>query len=383
MEPLLAHAPPPRAPAHPNQLDLLRFGRTPRGRMIVILVAALVEVAVLLPAAHTEAGRFRGIPGVTAVVVASALAGLAGPVAGGVVAFFAAAVFMLAIADEAFGSWLVLLVWPGVAVLSGLLCNRLLAAEAEREQLVARLIAAEREEVADRIVGGIGHHFNNQLTVIMGNAELARLGLDEEKDEPTVAALEALRAAGERLAGVTRLLFIMSGGQENVVGTLDAGAAVRALEDRLAEIVAPRRLDFDVRDAACPVVIEEGMLEVLVTELVRNASEASPPDAPVRVALGATESHVVLEIADAGPGMDPAKRRHAFEPFYSTKPPNASTGLGLPVARAIAERAGGSLALISVPGEGTTVRARLPLATTVEVTREEADRPASRLRDSV
>ena len=383
MEPLLARTPSPRAPAHPRYVDWLRFGRSRRGRPLVLLAGLIVEAAIFVPAAQTEAGRFRGVPGVTAVAVACAVAALCGPVAGGTVAFLAAIVFMVAVVDEAFASGLVLVLWPAVGVFTGLLCNRLLASEAEREQLVARVIEAERRDVAGRIVGGIGHHFNNQLTVIMGNAELARLGLDEDTDKPTVAALEALRAAGERLAGITRLLFILSGGRESAVGTRDAGAALRALEDQLAAIVAPRRLAFEVAAAACMVEIEDGMFDVLVSELVRNAAEASPEEAPVRVTLNCTEAEVVLEVADEGPGMDPAMRRHAFEPFFSTKPPNASTGLGLPVARAVAERAGGSLALISTPGEGTIVCARLPLAAGGRLAREPGAEPSRRLPESI
>src|SRR4051812_16704113 len=376
MEPLLARNPAPRAPSRPGYIDVLRFGRTPRGRGLVLVAGLLIEVAILLPAAESANGGVPGVPGVAAVAVACVVAALCGPVAGGIVAFLAAIAFMLAISDQAFGNWLVLVLWPAVGVLTGLTCDRLLATEAERDQLLTRVIQAERQEVAGRIVGGIGHHFNNQLTVIMGNAELARLGLDDDKDKPTVAALEALRAAGERLAGITRLLFILSGGRESAVGTRDAGAALRALENQLEAIVAPRRLAFEVAAAACMVEIEDGMFDVLVTELVRNAAEASPEAAPVRVTLNCTEAEVVLEVVDEGAGMDPAMRRDAFEPFFSTKPPNASTGLGLPVARAIAERAGGALALMSTPGEGTTVRARLPLAATGRLAREAGDEPS-------
>ena len=289
---------------------------------------------------------------------------------------------MVAVVDEAFASGLVLVLWPAVGVFTGLLCNRLLASEAEREQLVARVIEAERRDVAGRIVGGIGHHFNNQLTVIMGNAELARLGLDEDKDKPTVAALEALRAAGERLAGITRLLFILSGGRENAVGTRDAGAALRALEDRLAAIVAPRRLAFEVAAAACMVEIEDGMFDVLVTELVRNAAEASPEAAPVRVTLNCTRRRSSSRWPTRGPAWI---RPCGGTPSSPSSPPSRPTrrpGSGLPVARAVAERAGGSLALISTPGEGTIVCARLPLAASGRLARELGGESSRRLPES-
>jgi signal transduction histidine kinase len=351
----LSHSPP--------HVALLRFGRSRTGRPVLIAGAVLMEAGLLAIAAqHADTGNFRGVPGVSSVVVACALAALCGPLAGGLVAFLASVVFVVAVAEGVFGSWLVLALWPLVAVGSGVLTDRLLAAEAERTTLVARLVESERGRVAAQIVGGIGHHFHNLLTVIMGNAELARLGLDDAKDARTVAALEALERAGERLHAITRLLLIIGGDTSSPRGTRDASASVRAIRDQLADVAAPRRLELQITDEPCPVHVEDGALELLLFELVRNAAEASPPDRGIRVATSRTASEVVLEVADSGRGMSRHEIQQAFEPFFSTKPPAASTGLGLPVARAITDAAGGRLHVVSHPGRGTTVRAQLPLA---------------------
>jgi signal transduction histidine kinase len=69
-----------------------------------------------------------------------------------------------------------------------------------------------------------------------------------------------------------------------------------------------------------------------------------------------------VDVADSGPGMDPATLARAIEPFFTTKPVGKGTGLGLPMARAFAERFGGALTISSAPGFGTSVTLRLPAA---------------------
>jgi signal transduction histidine kinase len=368
--PVVAHAPPlfarAAAPPTPGPLAyvaLLRFGRSGRGRALFVAAALALEAGLLLVAAQqAERGHFRGVPGVSAVVVACALAALSGPVAGAIVAVGAAVVFLAAVADGVFGSWLVLVLWPAVAAVTGLLCDLLVDAEEERGRLVARVVESERRQMASQIVGGIGHHFNNHLTIILGYADLARLGLDDDRNPDALAALDELRKAGERMSAITTLLFVLTGGRTSAPTTIDATASVRSAAERLAEVVAPRPLDVRVTDAACPILVESDAFELMLVELARNAAEASPPESGVRLSAERDGREVVLEVADAGRGMSDAEQRRAFEPFFSTKPPTTATGLGLPVAQTITEGAGGRIELVSRPGEGTTVLVRLPLA---------------------
>ena len=67
-----------------------------------------------------------------------------------------------------------------------------------------------------------------------------------------------------------------------------------------------------------------------------------------------------IVVTDSGPGISPGDLQHVLEPFFSTK--TEGTGLGLPIARQIAAAHGGSLEIESVPGDGTRVEVRLPLA---------------------
>jgi signal transduction histidine kinase len=70
--------------------------------------------------------------------------------------------------------------------------------------------------------------------------------------------------------------------------------------------------------------------------------------------------YVEIAISDSGVGIAPEVLERVFEPFFTTK--RAGSGLGLPTVLRIVENHGGSLSLESQPGEGTSVRVRLPAA---------------------
>jgi signal transduction histidine kinase len=80
----------------------------------------------------------------------------------------------------------------------------------------------------------------------------------------------------------------------------------------------------------------------------------------VRVTLEPAGDRVKVSVTDDGPGMTPEEAGRAFEPFYTTRP-GIGIGLGLPIVQGIVERHGGTVALETAPGKGTTVTVTLPV----------------------
>jgi signal transduction histidine kinase len=105
---------------------------------------------------------------------------------------------------------------------------------------------------------------------------------------------------------------------------------------------------------------------LLVSNLLLNALQHSPPESTVEVRLSGESGSVELGIEDHGEGIDAEILPHVFNRFYRGDPSRTrttgGTGLGLAIVKAIVERAGGSIYLSSMPGVGTTVTVRLPLA---------------------
>jgi signal transduction histidine kinase len=139
----------------------------------------------------------------------------------------------------------------------------------------------------------------------------------------------------------------------------------------LQEICAERTRDCERRqvavacalDAADPAVLGEAtMLREVFSGLVANSLEAMPDGGGIRLATSLEDRgrRVAVVIEDEGPGLSPTELAQVMRPFHTTKP--KGLGLGLPLAKRVVERHGGSLTMSSEPGRGVRVRIVVPVA---------------------
>jgi signal transduction histidine kinase len=111
-----------------------------------------------------------------------------------------------------------------------------------------------------------------------------------------------------------------------------------------------------------PVEAFSGQLNQVWMNLLVNAAQAiSASSGEVRIGTRAEKESVVVAIADTGCGIAPENLNRIFEPFYTTKPVGEGTGLGLSISFGIVERHGGTIAVDTRLGEGTTFTVTLPL----------------------
>ena len=259
----------------------------------------------------------------------------------------------------------------------------------EHKRLEARLHERQRLESIGQLAGGVAHDFNNVLAVIGTCADFA---LDDlEPDAPVRADVEEIRRAADRAAELTRRLLVFSRREVTKPKVLDLTAAVERTRQLLV-----RTLGEDVRVDWRPgpeisVEIDPHQLEHVLVNLALNARDAMPgggrlqidTDEVVLDAAATAGSQLGpgrygrLRVRDDGEGMPEEVRHRAFEPFYTTKPQGAGTGLGLATVYGIARDAGGAVELHSVPGRGTTVEIFLPLTARTRPARpEDAAGPA-------
>jgi len=125
---------------------------------------------------------------------------------------------------------------------------------------------------------------------------------------------------------------------------------------------AGRKHDLKLNLAGAPLAIASEYFRKIVLELVQNAFKFSPPGTPVRVEMNPNGSKMELAVHDAGRGFttDQIRRIGAYLQFERKMQDEQGLGLGLSIARRLAELHGGSLDIASTQGEGATVTVQLP-----------------------
>ena len=115
------------------------------------------------------------------------------------------------------------------------------------------------------------------------------------------------------------------------------------------------------------VFADRNLLETLLLTLLSNALDAVSAGGEIRLTCRRQAPGTVgFTVSDNGSGISAAHLEHVFEPFFTTKEPGKGTGLGLAIARNVVMEHGGTIAIESRPGEGTTAMVDLPLAGVAE-----------------
>ncbi|HEX8903309.1 MAG TPA: PAS domain S-box protein [Longimicrobiaceae bacterium] len=245
-------------------------------------------------------------------------------------------------------------------------------AEAERETLLLReRIARAEAEAAAAAKGGflavVTHELKTPLNVITGFADLLRDGEAGPLTDAQARHLDRIRAGARQLLGMIEDVLAYA--------RLDAGEAVRAhptdVRALLGQAAAGVRGEAQAKgievavemDGACMADTDAERLRQIVQHLLCNAvkfTEAGQVTASARREPGA----VVVAVADTGIGIRPEHLDRIWEPFWQAEHPLArragGTGLGLAVARRLAQLLGGDIEAQSAPGEGSTFTVRLP-----------------------
>jgi hypothetical protein len=245
--------------------------------------------------------------------------------------------------------------------------ERRLAAETARHQLEQQLLHAQKLEAIGTLAGGIAHDFNNILTSIGGFSHLLERCL--EPGHRGIGYANGIAIACRRAQEVVRQILTFSRHHEPSVQALDVGeAAKEALHLLRASIPSTIAFDLAIGSDLPPVQADPGQVHQVLMNLGTNACYAMQPaggtlSVAVTAESSADRTWVVLRISDTGCGMSPETQARIFEPFFSTKPKNQGTGLGLSVVHGIVLAHHGDITVTSQPGQGTTFRIRLPAST--------------------
>ena len=255
--------------------------------------------------------------------------------------------------------------------------------EVTREVLAQRSLehAKEQAETASRakseFLANMSHELRTPLNAILGFAEIIRDRLLGPIADRYAEYAKDIHASGTHLLGIINDILDLSkveaGRLELVEEVVDLHGAIKAVVLLLRERVATSGLSLKVElpDVAMLVRADERKVKQILMNLLSNAVKFTPASGEIRVRLGlGAASEVVIEVQDTGIGIAPEDMARALSPFGQVDSRLSrryeGTGLGLPLARALAELHGGRLELDSAPGRGTTARLVLPAERLIE-----------------
>jgi PAS domain S-box-containing protein len=259
------------------------------------------------------------------------------------------------------------------------------AAEEALRASEERLRHSQRLESIGRLAGGIAHSFNNLLAAVGFHVDLLleRTGSEEFRRRHG----GEIRKAADRAAVLARQLLAFSRKQVLQPERLKVGQAVASMLPMLRRLIGEHiELATDLAASTGAVNADFGQLEQVILNLVVNARDAMPDGGRLALRVANVENadsadsagsaagaslaaaglelppgpYVELTVNDTGSGMTPEVKARLFEPFFSTKPPDKGTGLGLATVHGIVRQSGGDIRVESEPGKGSSFHVFLP-----------------------
>jgi two-component system, OmpR family, sensor histidine kinase KdpD len=225
----------------------------------------------------------------------------------------------------------------------------------------------ESERLKSALLDAITHEFRTPLTAmkISVTGMLSDINFDRAQCRDLLAMIdEGCDRIDHLVDEVTQMSQIESG---NVKLDLAPHCVAELLDVALSEsasLLGARPIDRRVANEDVPVRVDISWGCKILGHLLMNASLYSTPGAPITIRTETENGFVVFHVVDQGPGIDPTELERIFEKFYRGKDYRCrvqGTGMGLPIAKAIAEAHGGTLMLRSTPGLGSDFSFSLPI----------------------
>lgn len=253
--------------------------------------------------------------------------------------------------------------------------ERVRAIEIQKE-LEDQLIQAQKMESIGRLAGGVAHDYNNMLSVIIGNVEMALL--NPNLPSTCSSYFVEIQKAAERSAQITKQLLAFARKQPVNPVEIDLNKAIYELLKMLRRLIGENielllQPDDDIR----PILLDGSQLDQIMVNLCVNSRDAIENNGTITIRTQNIEldeefcqhhnkvnpgQFVLLEVADTGKGIDKELLEKIFEPFFTTKELGKGTGLGLATVYGIIQQNHGIIDVKSSVGEGTSFMLYFPVS---------------------
>ena len=238
----------------------------------------------------------------------------------------------------------------------------------ELEQALAK--EQELNKLQREFVTMASHEFRTPLAIIDGTAQRMKSRINKNRltPEDAVHRIEKIRAAVNRMTRLMRSTLdvtrMKEGKIEVEIGPCDVGKVIREVCLHQQEISQTHVISCDLADLPVTIQADTSSLEQMLVNLLSNAVKYSPDALGIEVKARTQGAYVVISIRDQGIGIDQEDLPRIGELFFRAKTSTGivGTGIGLNLAKALAEMHDGSVAFVSQKGEGSTFTLSLPIS---------------------
>jgi two-component system phosphate regulon sensor histidine kinase PhoR len=218
----------------------------------------------------------------------------------------------------------------------------------------------------------VSHELRTPITSVLGYTQMLQRGSGGGLTERQARLLARVESNGLRLQALIEDLLTLSRIEGGTFRLLDAPVDLRQVVLRSSEATEThrheRQLEWEVDPGDVPVVVsgDEDQLDRALINLLTNAVKFTPDGGHVRVGLVTEGGQAVLTVRDTGIGISEVEQSRLWDRFFRSSDAQRraipGTGLGLSIVRTIVHGHGGTIAVESRAGTGSTFSVRLPLA---------------------
>lgn len=244
----------------------------------------------------------------------------------------------------------------------------------EKDSIEAQLRQSQKMEAVGQLASGVAHEFNNLMTVIEGNADIALSKVGEE--EPASINLKEILRIIARGATLTRELLTFGRSQPMEKRNLNINQVIEGISKVIRHLIGENiSIKTELGADLWNIEADQGQMEQILMNLVINSKDAMPDGGRLFIKTGnvnideaycrvygeaRTGRFVCVSVEDTGMGMDADTLPRIFEPFFTTKETSKGTGLGLSVVYGIVKGHNGWINVYSSPGKGSVFKCYFP-----------------------